>query len=172
MFLVLGGGSAQLRLGWGELIALGSAVLSAGAVTAIRAVRSTDNAPTVFFCFCLGGLLVSWPFAWGPWPTSPALWGIALVMGLSSFAAQILMTHSYGELTVPESAIWQEITPVATYVLGLVFLGERTSALGAAGVVLAMTGVTYAAIFGHEPTSPQRAAAAGAGVPSDLGGSP
>jgi len=169
VFLVLGGGTARLHLGWGELIAIGSAVLTAGAVVAIRAARATDSALTVFCFFCACGLLVSWPFALGPWPTSPALWGVALLMALSSFAAQILMTHSYGGLTVPESAIWLEVNPVATYVLGLVFLGERTSALGAAGVVLAMIGVTYAAILGHESASPQRAAAACADPPSTPG---
>jgi drug/metabolite transporter (DMT)-like permease len=172
VFLVLGGGTAQLHLGWGELVAVGSAVLSAGAGTAIRAARATDNALTVFSFFCACGLLVSWPFALGPWPTSPVLWGVALLMALSSFAAQILMTHAYGSVTVPESAIWLEVNPVAAYVLGLVFLGERTSALGAAGVVVAMAGVSYAAIFGRAPASPQRPAAARADLPADPGASP
>jgi drug/metabolite transporter (DMT)-like permease len=172
VFLVLGGGTARLHLGWGELIAIASAVVSAGALTAIRAARATDSALTVFCVFCACGLIISCPFALGAWPTSPALWGVALLMALSSFAAQILMTHSYGGVTVPESAIWLEVNPVAAYVLGLVFLGERTSALGAVGVVLAMAGVTYAAIFGREPTSPERAAAVAADLTSEPGASP
>jgi len=66
VFLVLGGGTTSFHLGWGELAGIASAILGAGAVSAIRALRATDNAPTIFFAFCLDGLLVSCPFALNP----------------------------------------------------------------------------------------------------------
>ncbi len=161
VFLVLGGGSAGFGLGWGELAGIGSAVLGAGAVTSIRALRATDNAPTIFFAFCVGGLAVSVPFSLGAWPADPALWAIAAGVGLSSFGAQLLMTHAYGALTVPEAAIWQQLTPVASYLWALALLDERLSALGVVGVLLGGAGVVYGSVLGHRP----RAAAAEAAVP-------
>jgi drug/metabolite transporter (DMT)-like permease len=150
VFLVLGGGSTSFSLGWGEMAAMTSAGLGAVAVTAIRALRVTDNAATIFFAFCLGGLLVSCPLALGPWPTDLGLWGLALVgVGGSSFGAQMLMTHAYGELAVPEAAIWQQLTPVASYLWALILLDERLAPLGILGVLLGLTGVLYGSVLGR-----------------------
>ena len=151
VFLVLGGGTSSFKLGWGELAGISSAILGAGAVSAIRALRATDNAPTIFFAFCLGGLVVSWPFALGPWPTAVGLWVIALAgVGMTSFAAQMLMTHAYGEFSVPEAAIWQQLTPVASYLWALVLLDERLAPLGILGVGLGIGGVIYGSVLGHK----------------------
>lgn len=151
VFLVLGGGNASFKLGWGEIAGIASALLGAGAVTAIRTLRATDNAPTIFFAFCLGGLTVSWPFALSPWPTNASLWAIALAgVGVTSFGAQMLMTQAYGGLTVPEAAIWQQLTPVASYLWALMLLNERLAPLGVLGVGLGITGVVYGSALGHK----------------------
>ena len=153
VFLVLGGGTTAFTLGWGELFAMTSAVLGAAAVTAIRALRSTDNAPTIFFAFCLGGLVVSWPFALSPWPSALGVWCIAVVgVGGCSFGAQMLMTHAYGELTVPEAAVWQQLTPVASYLWALLLLDERLAWLGVFGVAIGLTGVVYGSALGRPRT--------------------
>lgn len=145
--LVLRDNAAHIAFGWGELAAIASALLAGGAVTAIRALRATDNAPTIFFAFCLGGLLVSWPFALGSWPAEPTAWAIALIgVGGTSFGAQLLMTQSYGELTVPEAAIWQQLTPVMTYLWAIGLLGEQLALVGAVGVLLGISGVVYASV--------------------------
>jgi len=150
VFLVLGGGTASFNLGWGEIAGIASAILGAGAVTAIRSLRATDNAPTIFFAFCLGGLTVSWPFALGPWPTNVGLWVLALAgVGVTSFGAQMLMTHAYGRLTVPEAAIWQQLTPVASYLWALALLDERLAPLGVLGVGLGIAGVVYGSVLGN-----------------------
>ena len=150
VFLVLGGGTSSFSLGWGELAGIASACLGAGAVSAIRVLRATDNAATIFFAFCLGGLVVSVPFALDPWPTGTSLWVIALAgVGVTSFAAQMLMTHAYGKFTVPEAAIWQQLTPVASYLWALVLLGERLAPLGVLGVGLGITGVAYGSALGN-----------------------
>jgi drug/metabolite transporter (DMT)-like permease len=153
VFLVVGPGSVSLGLGVGELAGIASAFLAAGAVTSIRALRSTDNAPTIFFAFCLGGLACSAPFSLGSWPTAPALWATAVGAGVVSFAAQILMTHAYGALTVPEAAVWQQLNPIASYGWALVLLAERLSGLGIVGVLLGVAGVAYGTILGHRSPS-------------------
>jgi len=166
VFLVLGGGSDSIALGWGEVAGIASAVLGAGAVTAIRALRATDNAPTIFFAFCVGGFAVSVPFAFGTWPSGAGIWLVALAVGVISFAAQILMTQAYGALTVPEAAVWQQLTPVASYLWAMPLLDERLSAVGAIGVLLGIAGVVYGSVFGHRP---DRGGEAPPGPPLDLG---
>jgi drug/metabolite transporter (DMT)-like permease len=155
VFLVIGPGSGSLGIGAGELAGIASALLGAGAVTSIRALRATDNAPTIFFAFCLGGLAVSAPFSSGPWPTAALPWALAAAVGVLSFAAQILMTQAYGALTVAEAALWQQLTPIASYGWALLLLDERLSRLGAAGVLLGLCGVAYGTVLGHRPPAGQ-----------------
>jgi drug/metabolite transporter (DMT)-like permease len=153
VFLVVGPGSLSgvAMPGLGVLAGLGSAVFGAGAVTSIRALRATDNAPTIFFAFCIGGLVLAAPFSGGAWPTDLHSWALGAAVGALSFCAQMLMTQAYGSLTVPEAALWQQLTPVAGYGCALVFLGERISPLTALGVLLGVAGVAYGTIFGHRP---------------------
>ena len=149
--LVVGPGSGGLGLGVGELAGLASAVFGGAAVTSIRALRATDNAPTIFFSFCVGGIVVSAPFAGGPWPHDLGTWALAVAVGALSFVSQISMTHAYGALTVAEAAIWQQLTPIASYGWALLLLGERLSRLGALGVLLGVCGIAYGTVLGHRP---------------------
>jgi drug/metabolite transporter (DMT)-like permease len=144
VFCVLGGGGT-LKIGWGEAAGLASALLGAGAVTSIRALRPTDNAPTIFFAFCLGGLALSAPFSLTAWPGGLREWGLALAVSAVSVAAQLLMTHALGFLTVPEAAVWQQLGPVASYLWALLLLDERISPVGALGVSLVVVGVAIGA---------------------------
>jgi drug/metabolite transporter (DMT)-like permease len=149
--LVLGNGSLRLGLGAGEAFAVGAAVFAAFSAVVIRTMRATDNAATIFFYFCLGGMPVALPFALGPWPSGASLWAIAGVMGLAAFAAQLLMTEAYGALSVGEAAVWLQLTPLAQYLLAAALLGERVSAAGAAGIAIGVAGVAYGTVLGHAP---------------------
>jgi drug/metabolite transporter (DMT)-like permease len=150
VFMVLRSDATHLAIGWGEIAGIGSAVLAAGAVNAIRALRATDNAPTIFFAFSVGGLIVSVPFALGPWPMGIGLWTLALVgVGGTSFGAQLLMTQAYGDLTVPEAAIWQQLTPVASYLWATGLLDEHLAPIGVVGVLLGVVGVAYGSVAGE-----------------------
>ncbi|HEU4535171.1 MAG TPA: DMT family transporter, partial [Polyangiaceae bacterium] len=91
VFLVLGGGQMSFHLGGGELLAIVSAVFGGAAVTSIRALRATDNAPTIFFAFAVGGFLVALPYAFHAWTAAPAPWAAALGVGLTAFLAQLFM---------------------------------------------------------------------------------
>jgi drug/metabolite transporter (DMT)-like permease len=162
--LVLGNGSLHLGLGPGEALAIGAAVFAAYSSVTIQRMRSRpdpDNAPTIFFYFCLGGFPVALPFALGPWPGGGAAWTLAAVMALAAFAAQVLLAEAYGALSMSEAAIWLQLTPLAQYLLAAAILGERVSAAGALGIVLGIAGVAYGTVRGHRP-----AAAAPADVPA------
>jgi drug/metabolite transporter (DMT)-like permease len=161
--LVLGGGSLRLGIGAGEALAVGAAVFAAFSSVTIRAMRATDNAATIFFYFCLGGLPVAVPFALGTWPTAPGPWAVAVVMALAAFAAQVLMAEAYGALSIPEAAIWLQLTPLAQYLLAGVLLRESITLAGAAGIVVGVAGVAYGTVLGHRARAP--APAAGAPAP-------
>jgi drug/metabolite transporter (DMT)-like permease len=157
VWLVMGGGQLGFTMGWGQWVGIASALLGAGAVTSIRALRATDNAPTIFFAFTVGGLLVSAPLSVGAWTFHHHAWIYAMAAGVVSFAAQIFMTEAYGALTVAEAAVWQQLTPVASFLWAGAVLGEGLSPLGVAGVALGIAGVVYGSVLGHRPPEAEEA---------------
>jgi len=163
VFLVLGGGGLHLGLGAGELAAVISGVSGGAAVTSIRALRSDTNAFTIFFAFAVGGLLVALPFAFDAWPTTLLPWAAAAAVGVVAALAQLTMTEAYGALSVPEAALWQNLTPIASYLWALT-LGEAIGWATVAGVLLGIAGIVYGSVLGHRPRdarSPEARMAAG-----------
>jgi drug/metabolite transporter (DMT)-like permease len=149
--LVLGEGSLSIRLGIGEFAALAAAVFAATSANLIRGMRGTDNAPTIFFFFCLAGLPVVLPFALDPWPAAPAAWALAACTGLAAFAGQVLMTQAYGALSVAEAAVWLQLTPIAQMALAVPLLGEPVRPAAVAGILLGVAAVAYGTVLGHRP---------------------
>jgi drug/metabolite transporter (DMT)-like permease len=166
VFLVLGGGELTFGLGRGELLAVGSAMAGGFAVTSVRALRATDNAPTIFFAMALGGLAVSLPYAFASWPGGAVAWVASGGAGLVAFGAQLLMTEAYGALAVPEAALWQQLTPIAAYLWAL-SIGERFTVMTALGTVIGIAGVVYGSLLGHRPGpgEPPAEREAAAGLP-------
>jgi drug/metabolite transporter (DMT)-like permease len=158
VFLVVGGGRLSFSLGTGELLGIGSAVLGGFAVTSIRALRATDNAPTIFFAMAVGGLLISLPFSFDPWPAEPLPWVAAGACGVVAFLAQLLMTEAYGALAIP----------VATFGWALT-LGEQLTGVTLLGVLLGIAGVVYGAVLGHvsRPDTRPELREAAAGLPTE-----
>jgi len=120
----------------------------------IRAMRATDNAATIFFYFCLGGLPVALPFALDPWPLAPAAWGLAALMALAAWGAQLFMAEAYGALTVPEAAVWLQLTPMAQALLAVPLLGEAITPVEVAGLAIGVAGVAYGTAKGSRAASP------------------
>jgi drug/metabolite transporter (DMT)-like permease len=126
-------------------------------VASIRALRRSTpetgaaepvNAATIFFAFCVGGLVVGIPYLADPWPRAPMAWVFAVSSGVAAMLAQLFMTQAFGSITVIEAAAWQQLPPVASYLWAYLFLGEALSGRGAAGVLLVVSGVTYGARWG------------------------
>ncbi len=147
--LVLSQGRLGVGFGRGQLAALGAAVFAATSANAIRAVRHTDNAATIFFFFCIAGLPVVLPFALTPWPGGSGPWALAVLMSLLAYAGQLLMSEAYGTLSVPEAAIWLQLLPITQYLLAVPLLGERITLPGLAGVIITVAGVTYGTVLGY-----------------------
>ncbi len=157
--LAISGGSLRFGLGLGELAALGAAVFAATSANVIRAMRGTDNAATIFFWFCLAGLPVVAPFALDPWPSSLGAWGVAVLVALAAWIAQLLITEAYGALSVAEAAIWLQLTPLAQFALAVPLLGERPAPIAAFGALLGIAGVAYGTALGARGPAPLEAPA-------------
>lgn len=144
--LVLDRPGAGFHLGLGEAAGLLSAVIAGFAVVTIRASRAYDNATTILLAFSLGGLLLSLPFAIPTWrDVGGATWSLALVVGVTSFVAQWLMTYAFGLVTASQGALYQQLTPVFVYLLGAAVLGEPLALASMAGVALTLAAVAFAA---------------------------
>ncbi len=151
------GGGLSLHLGVGEGIAILSAAAGGVAVTAIRALRSSVNALTIFSSFAAGGILVSLPSALEAWPADPLAWAAALAAGVAAFFAQLAMTEAYGSLSIPEAAVLQQLTPIAAYLWALL-ASERITGTTALGVLLGVAGITWGSLFGARPGAASPAA--------------
>ncbi|MFN7959564.1 MAG: DMT family transporter [Holophagaceae bacterium] len=147
--MVLSQGRLGLGFGRGQLAALAAAAFAATSANAIRAVRHTDNAATIFFFFCVAGLPVVLPFALTPWPGGTGAWALAVLMSLLAYAGQLLMSEAYGTLSVPEAAIWLQLLPIVQYLLAVPLLGERITLPGLAGVLVTVAGVAYGTVLGQ-----------------------
>jgi drug/metabolite transporter (DMT)-like permease len=155
MAMALGGMALTLRatpqgtfLSLGALAGLLSAVGQGGAVTAVRALRQSEGAFTIYFWFCVVTILCTLPFGLGhyhsPGPTDLAL---LLGVGLASLGAQLLFNDALGYVPAATGALVSPLTPTIAFALGWLVLGEPLSwkiALAAgvaiAGVVLGTWG--------------------------------
>lgn len=146
MVMVLGKGARGFDPGPGQLAGFVSAFLSAGAMLSIRALRAHHNATTIFFAFCLGGLLVSSPFALQTWHHSPQAWTLVVASAFAGVGSHLLMTHSMGALTVPEAAVLQQLAPVTSYLWAAPLLDEAPRWSEVAGVLCVTLGVIYGAV--------------------------
>ncbi|NVJ22539.1 DMT family transporter [Myxococcus sp. AM011] len=119
-------------------------VFGGAAVVVVRALRHETDAATVFLSFCLFGLLFSLPFALHDW--RPLGWDVALPLlgvGLTSVVAQMTFTYAFGYVTAVAGGVATQLTPVFSWVLGAVLLGEAVSPLAVTGALVCMVGVLW-----------------------------
>lgn len=123
----------------GDLVALTSSWLAAGAILANKEARATDNSLTVFGSFSVFGLLLSgaWllvafavpAFAGGnvaDWHSPHgAGWTALLVMAMVSTAAQLFFTQGYGYTSIAIGTLLSLSTPVFAAVFSRLLLGEQ-----------------------------------------------
>ena len=132
----------SLHFGIWEVAGIASGVLSGAAVTAIRAARRTEGSWAVYGSFSLCGLLATAPFALpGFQAPTPREWLLLVVVGGASVVAQLLMTWAYRWVTNLQAGVISQLTVVASMLLGVVFLGDRLTAVQTLGGALALGGV-------------------------------
>jgi drug/metabolite transporter (DMT)-like permease len=137
-------GGASLSLGLGAWAGMGSAVLGGSAVVVVRALRHDTDSATVFFSFCLFGLLFSLPFALQDW--RPLGWDVVLPLlgvGLTSVVAQMTFTYAFGYVTAVAGGVATQLTPAFSWVMGALLLGEPVSPLAVTGALVCVGGVLW-----------------------------
>jgi drug/metabolite transporter (DMT)-like permease len=145
LFLVATGnhGAGPLfHLGVWEIVGIGSSILSGAALTAIRAARRSEGSWSIYGSFSLCGLLATAPFALATFrrPTTTE-WLLLALIGVSSVAAQLLMTWAYRWVTNLQAGVISQLTVVMSMLLGVIFLGDRLAPLQLLGTVLTLAGV-------------------------------
>jgi drug/metabolite transporter (DMT)-like permease len=129
------------HVGLGATAGLLSGVVSGAAVTVIRALRRDTNTLSVLFSFMLIGSIISFPLAAiRPAPAWSLLPG-ALLVGLLSLGAQLLLTNAYGFVPTVTGSALSLLTPVFSWTLGVAFLGEALRPVGIAGAAICIFGV-------------------------------
>lgn len=146
VILVVRGHSTPMEIaGFGpwETAALGSAVLSGAALTAIRMARRTEGSWAIFASLSLFGLLATAPFGVRDWvvPTGRE-WGLMIAVGVLSIGAQILMTHAYRWIEAMVAGVVSQLGVVVAMTLGAIFLQEFLTPTALAGTALTILGVT------------------------------
>ena len=144
--LVVRGNATSAELaGFGpwETAALGSAVLSGAALTAIRMARRTEGSWAIFASLSLFGLLATAPFGLRDWvrPTMGE-WGLMIAVGVISIGAQMLMTHAYRWVEAMVAGVVSQLGVVVAMALGAIFLLEIPGPAVLAGTGLTLLGVT------------------------------
>lgn len=135
-------GGRLSALGRWELAGFASSILSGAAVAAIRAARRTESSWAIYGSFTLFGLLATAPFAISGWRTPTAReWIWLLLIGLTSIAAQLLMTYAYRWVTNVQSGAFSQVTVILVYGLGAIFLGEPFGQVQIGGSLLTLIGV-------------------------------
>jgi drug/metabolite transporter (DMT)-like permease len=155
--MIVGIRVSELHASTGELLGLASAVLSGVAVTSIRASRRQvpggpppESAWSVFASFTLLGLVVSLPTVlppFGRWaaPTGRQ-WALLVGIGLTSTAAQMLMTEALQHLRVDRAGIIVQLTAAFAIGGGALFLGERLSPGFVVGALVTLGGVALVSL--------------------------
>lgn len=142
VYLLVGGGlSAEPRQIAAIFLAILSAILSAVAVLSIRAVGRRESPLTVIFYFTListVGSLFYLPFGF-EWP-NPREWFALGVVAVGSFYGQIWMTIAYRRAPASVVAPFAYLTPLLSFIYGLLFWKERLKPLNLLGLSLVILG--------------------------------
>jgi len=129
-------------------VGLLSAVSSAGAVTAIRALRSgpePESIWSIFLSFCVVGALCAVPASRGVHAPNAVEAALLLGVGLTAMLAQLGMNAVMRWLPAATFGITAQLSVVFTMLLGILLLGESWTALSATGAALTVFGVMLAA---------------------------
>jgi drug/metabolite transporter (DMT)-like permease len=151
---------------WSPVVIAGliSAVFAAIAYVSLRAIKHRESPLTVIFYFTaistLGAAFyLPLGFKWPGFEDYLALAGI----GITSFYGQLWLTISFRRAPASLVAPFAYVTPLMSFLFGLVFFGEKLTRLSLAGAFLIVLGGSLISVFGTKK-SPQGCAPNPTGV--------
>jgi drug/metabolite transporter (DMT)-like permease len=122
------------------------------AIMTIRSLRRDHSSMTIFFFFCLGGLVVSslWSIR-GDWRMPTAFEsGMIVLMGLLSAGGQVLFTYALKFARALESSVFSQIVVVWVYIGQIVLWDEELTWMTAAGAVIIFLACIYLGAAGPQ----------------------
>lgn len=138
-FMTLKGG--HLGFTTGELLVFGGAISYAVTVITMDVVTANDNPLIIgiFHLFFIGFFsMIASIFVEGfTMPSSPSEWGAILYLALVCGAIGFTIQPIGQKYTTPErTGLYTATNPIAAVILGVLFLGERFTAMGIVGCLL------------------------------------
>ena len=156
VWLVMGTGLENFQPG--DIAGLLSGACAGASVVAIKEARRTDNALTIFTSFTLFGFLFAGIFlAFAAVPGIPASmeflghwtpilgrgWMLLSLMGLFAMSAQLLLTQSFGYLSLPMGTLLSLLVPIGAAFFGLLILGESLTPHFLLGTLLVLSACAW-----------------------------
>ncbi len=136
---------------WNMMVSLGllSAVFVGVVYVSIRALRHHESPLTIIFYFTAVstiGSIAFLPFGFR-WPTAYE-WLLLAAVGVGSFYGQLWMTIAFRRAPASLISPFSYMTPLLSFVYGLVFFNERLSAVSLIGAGLIIAGGCGLSWFG------------------------
>jgi len=155
--LILWPESAGAGIRVGHLLALASSFLAGTAIILIRRLGRGNNAFTIYFYFCITGIL----FCIGPLltqtepllPTSPAGWAGLAAVAFFAMGGQVIMNQGMKFLNASRTGVYMMIEVLAASAFGIIHLREPFGPKLAAGSLLVL-GCAVALLFLPPPAAP------------------
>ena len=153
-----------------ELVSVLGAICSGAAVTAIRKLRASESAVTIFAAFNLFGALVTAGPALHAWVNpSPHVWGLIILVAAISIASQLGMTWSLRWLRAAAGGLLMQLTPVGALAIGALAFHENIHPLAWLGAAVTIAGITVGAMSRTAEKPSPAAAGFAAAAPTPAG---
>lgn len=123
-----------------------ASVVSAGAYTAVRALRRTDHPLVIVAWFPMVALPFVLPVAVLQWkPPTPDEWLVLAGIGVSTQVAQVMMTEALHRMPAGRATSVGYLQIVVAFIVGLAFFGEVPTFWSIAGSCLIITATLISA---------------------------
>jgi drug/metabolite transporter (DMT)-like permease len=147
--------AALLRRGFPVGLALLSAFFAAVAVLFIRIIKHRESPLTIIFYFTaistLGSLCyLPFGFEWPGWKE----WLALLLVAVGSFYGQLWMTIAYRRAPASLVSPFSYLTPLLSFLYGLIFWKEALTAMNFMGALLIISGGTLISIVESKRIKP------------------
>ncbi len=125
----------------GDLIAILSGIAASFAIIFIKKARETDSSLIIYLSPCIFGI-VTIPFSFNEFRLiTPHGFTLLLLIGLFTFAAQVMMAYGYKEIPAGKGSIIFYLETVLTILLSLVIVDEVITARFIIGCLLVILGL-------------------------------
>lgn len=155
------GGATFSGWNWDVFLGLLSAVFTAIAFISIRAIKHKESPYTVMFYFTAISTIGSaffQPFIGFRWPNGWE-WVLLVGIGIGTFYGQLWMTVSLSMAPTSLVSPFIYLTPLLSFIYGLVFFGDKLSKNSLAGAALVIIGGVLISYFEAKAKKQQPASA-------------